>query len=200
VVSGGLVASVAFDSKWKLAEGGYYDVEANTREGDAAYLQRVPLPAGKDLASLPAKFFTAAVLGVDGRYGAYGAPVDGKVIADVSDNGKRLVDISFTSLSPGSAELPRRAVVTAIQPSGSTDLILLVAGASASRWKKGTGEAEARAAARSLRLVSARPSSLQAVAQSDYRYGKTTGPEKMKSRNDGPQYSRYEQAGGGDED
>lgn len=100
----------------------------------------------------------------------------------------------------GSAELPRRAVVTAIQPSGSTDLILLVAGASASRWKKGSGEADARAAARSLRLVSARPSSLQAVAQSDYRYGKTTGPEKMKSRNDGPQYSRYEQAGGGDED
>jgi hypothetical protein len=94
IVSGGLVASVAFDSKWKLAEGaaaaparadlrkpcftgtiqsapslhpplgGYYDVEANTREGDAAFLQRVPLPAGKDLASLPAKFFTSAVLGV----------------------------------------------------------------------------------------------------------------------------------------
>ena len=40
-------------------------------------------------------------LQVDGRYGAYGAPVDAKVTGDAIDGGKRLIDISFTSLSPG---------------------------------------------------------------------------------------------------
>jgi hypothetical protein len=35
--------------------------------------------------------------------------VDGKVVADVSDNGKRFVDITFTSLSPGA---PLRHVFT----------------------------------------------------------------------------------------
>lgn len=193
VVAGGLICSVAFDSKWKLAEGGYYDVEANTRDGEAAFLQRVALPKGSTLDSLPAKWFTSAVLGVDGRYGAYGAPVDGKVIADVTSSGKRLVDISFTSLSPGGAEsarkprcqpaperamcrLPccftvahafapdiarpsspdapspsrlvcehqsRKAVVSAVQPAGSTDALLLVAGASA-MWQRQSGRTPRR--------------------------------------------------------
>ena len=51
-------------SRLPLSLGGYYDVEANTREGDAAFLQRVPLPSGKDLESLPGKFFSSAVLQV----------------------------------------------------------------------------------------------------------------------------------------
>jgi len=191
VVAGGLICSVAFDSKWKLAEGGYYDVEANTRDGEAAFLQRVALPKGSTLDSLPAKWFTSAVLGVDGRYGAYGAPVDGKVIADVTSSGKRLVDISFTSLSPGGAESSRKAVVSAVQPAGSTDALLLVAGASAARWKKSGAEADARAAAQSLRVVGTRKTALAPEAPSDYRFGKTTGPSSMKSRNDGPDYSKY---------
>jgi len=148
VVSGGSVATVAFDSKWKLAEGGYYDVEANSREGDAAYLQRVKLPPGKDLTTLPAKFFSSAVLQAEGRYGAYGAPVDAKVLGDVNAGGRRNVDISFSALSPGSAESQRKAVVSAVQPPGSSDLILLVVSTSTVRWKKSGGEEAARATAR----------------------------------------------------
>ena len=149
------------------------------------------MPVGKDLGSLPAKFFASAVLQQDGRYGAYGAPVDGKVTGDVSEGGRRYIDISFSALSPGSAESLRRAVVSAVQPAGSKDIILLVAGASAVRWKKNGGEEDSRAMAKSLRVVSVRTSALQPVAQSDYRYGKSTGPSSMKSRNDGPQYWRY---------
>ncbi len=94
----------------------------------------------------------------------------------------------------------------------------LPSGASAARWKKSGAEADARAAAQSLRVVGTRKTALAPEVQplpetprhprtscirhqprldvspqapSDYRFGKTTGPSSMKSRNDGPDYSKY---------
>ena len=53
---------------------------------------------------------------------------------------------------------------------------------SATRWKKG-GEATARFAASSLK-VAVKPTDLKYSPATDYRYGKTSGPSNMSSRND----------------
>lgn len=189
LLSDGLIATTAFDTKWPIAEGAYYDVEAKTRDGDAAFLQIQKCTQGKSLATLPKSFFTGAILGVDGRYGAYGAPTDIKVLADSGkDSGSpdlRTLELTFDTLTPGATTIGRKAVVSAIQPKGSADILMLVSSASASRWKKPDIEAEARAAAKSFRVVATRSTSMEQLPSFDYRYGKTTGPSNMKSRNDG---------------
>ena len=181
VLPGGKVASVSYQSKFPLVSGGYYDVETMATEGgDGAFVQIAT--AKGDLASLKKDWFLQAICGVTGRYGSYGAPTDAKVLADDKGSGTRMLDISFTVLSPSMAEIQRRAVVSATQPAGSSEVVMLVSGCSASRWKKG-GEAAARGAASSFK-VSTRATDLKYTASSDYRYGKTSGPSNMSSRND----------------
>ena len=51
-----------------------------------------------------------------------------------------------------------------------------MSGCSAPRWKKG-GEAVARAAARSLTIVSARPADVAKSPEADYRFDKPVGPD-----------------------
>ena len=185
VLSDGLLASAAFDSKWGLAEGGYYDIEAKTKDGDAAFVQLKTLGAGERLENLKKSWFTDAILSVDGRYGAYGAPTDVKVISDTPNPTGRILEIAFTALSPGMAEVQRRAVVSALQPKGSTDVLMLVASSSAARWKKSNAQVEARQAADTFRVTAVRKTELKQIASTDYRFGKTSGPEGMRSRNDG---------------
>jgi len=185
VVSGGLIATATFDTKWPLAEGGYYDIEAKNREGDAAYIQVGTLDAGESLAKLKASWFTKRICSVEGRYGAYGAPTDIKMIADEADGAARKLELSFTTLSPGMLESSRHALVTAMQPAGSSDVLMIVASASVTRWKKAGAEAAARQATSSFRIASTRPTALSPTPSADYRFGKSSGPENMKSRNDG---------------
>jgi hypothetical protein len=159
--------------------GGYYDVETMASEGgDGAFVQIAT--AKGDLASLKKDFFLQTICSVTGRYGSYGAPTDAKVLADDKGSGTRMLDISFTVLSPSMAEIPRRAVVSATQV--GSEVVMLVSGCSASKWKKG-GEAAAREAASSFK-VSTRATDLKYAASTDYRYGKTSGPSNMSSRND----------------
>jgi len=184
VLSGERVGTVAFQSPWKLAEGGYYDVEAKSKDaGDSAFVQVAKLPGGKSVDKLPKTFFTEQVLSVTGRFGAYGAPADIKVSGDGAEGGSRTLEIAFTALSPGMAEVSRRGVLTALQPSGTDDVVMLFASTSAARWKKG-GKEEARRVVETF-SVTTRPTSLKPVASSDYRFGKTSGPSNMSSRNDG---------------
>jgi len=182
VLPSGKIASISYESKFPLASGGYYDVETMaTSGGDGAFVQIATPPSG-DLASQKKDWFLQAICGVTGRYGSYGAPTDAKVLADDKSSGTRMLDISFTVLSPSMAEIPRRAVVSATQPAGSKEIVMLVSGCSATTWKKG-GEAAARSAASSFK-VSTRPSDLKYAAYTDYRFGKTSGPSNMSSRND----------------
>ena len=81
------------------------------------------------------------------------------------------------------AEVPRRGVVVATQPAGSKEIVMLTASTGAGKWKKG-GKEEAMMAADSFK-VATRKSELKYAAQTDYRYGKTSGPSNMSSRNDG---------------
>ena len=188
VLNGGLIATIGFTSPtWPLAEGSYNDVEVKSRDGDAAFMQVVKDSKGAGVGNLKPKFFTDAILGIDGRYGAYGQPSDVKVSSDtVSANGRdRTLEVSFVALGPSMADVPRKAVVKATQASGSSDVLMLVASTSSTRWKKSGGDVEARKIADSFSVVSTRPTSLKAEPASDYRFGKASGPSNIKSRNDG---------------
>lgn len=183
VLGGGFLATASFNTKWGLAEGTYFDIEARSKDGDNAFVQVAPLPKGKPLLDQPKTWLASTVLSIEGRYGAYGAPADAKILSDTPTPQGRQVEISFTALSPSMADVPRRAIISAIQPPGTSEVVLLVAGTSASRWKKG-GEQACRVTADSF-AVTTRKTTLPEEASSDYRYGKTSGPSSMKSRNDG---------------
>jgi len=183
VLSGGVIATASFDTPWKLAEGGYYDVEAQSKEGEVAFLQVKALGKGEALSKLPKTWFGDVLFTVDGRYGAYGAPTDIKLKELSGENDGRSLELSFTTLTPGMTEVPRKGIVRAIQAPGSNDVLMLVATASPSRWKK-AGD-EAAATVKSFRVAATRPTSLMPEPSADFRYGKTSGPSSMKSRNDG---------------
>ena len=185
ILDGGLIATPTFSTKWPLAEGGYYDIEASTRDGETAYLQVAPLGKGESFATLPKTWFANALFAVDGRYGAYGAPSDVKLKEIDKDGTARTFEVAFTVLSPGMSELPRKGLVRAIQPPGSTDVLMLLCSAGPTRWAKNGADAEARSTIESFRIASTAPTALKREASADYRYGKTSGPSTMKSRNDG---------------
>ena len=179
-----LVAQVTFDTPWPLAEGGYYDLEAKSRDGgECAFLQVSKAPKGKSVANAPKTFFTDTIFSTEGRYGAYGAPTDIKVLSDTTAGDVRKLEVSFVALTPGGTDVARRGVVAATQPAGGGQILMLTASTGASKWKKG-GKEEALRAADTF-AVTTRSSELAAVPQSDYRYGKTSGPSNMSSRNDG---------------
>lgn len=185
VLTSGL-ATVSFESPWKLAEGNYYDVAAKSQEGDAAFVQVADLP-GK-LSSLSKGFFSDTILSLNGYYGAYGQPFDGvfkeTTASTANGAGARAFECTFTPLGPSGDGAPRKGIVTAVQPAGSKQVVMLVASTSATRWKKAKGEKDCRTAAESF-TVRMSPTSLKAEPSSDFRYGKTSGPSGMKSRNDG---------------
>ena len=183
IISGGNAALVKFDSPWPLAEGGYYDIEAKSKDGsDSAFVQLVNLPSGKTLSSAPKTFFTDMLLGVDGRYGAYGGCTVGAVKELDADGKARQLEISFEALTPGGSEIARRGTLTAV-PVSPSQVVMLFASTSAGRWKKG-GKDEAMKAVSTF-SVTTRPTTLAYEPTSDYRSGKTSGPSNMKSRNDG---------------
>ena len=184
LLSGGKAGIVNFDSALKLAEGGYYDIETKAKDGgDGAFVQVATLPKGQGLDTLKKDWFLQQICSVEGRYGAYGAPIDAKVLADDKAKDKRQLDISFSVLRPDGGDTPRRGVVSAVQPAGTGEVVMLVSSSSSSGWKKG-GESIARNSASSFK-VATRPSDLAFSLESDYRFGKTSGPSNMKSRNDG---------------
>ena len=142
---GRIIASSFLSPTWKLVEGAAYDVEVRDRQnGEGCYLQLVD-GKNKNIASLPASFFTSKVLSPGGRFGAYGAPVSIKVLSDrmSADGLARLLEFSFSSLSPTYVETPRHAIVSATMPRGAKeekpcdDILMIVGSASQARWKKG---------------------------------------------------------------
>ena len=168
--SPGVSAIAVFESAFPLAKGNYYDVESRNDKGDAAFIHVAELPPGQKLESVPNTFFTDAALGPTGRFGSYSAPQITSV-ATSSYNGKasRYVDVSFNALTQSGTEVPRKGIIAAVQPAGSSDVLLLVSSVGAARWKKG-GSADVRLAAESFRVTATRPTSLARVNDNDFRY------------------------------
>ena len=131
VTSDGYVVTASFETPWFLQLGNYYDVEVRSKEGtDGAFLVSKTPPQGT---SSSASWFSDNIFGISGRYGAYGAPQDVRVLRDERDrsvDGGRLLEYSFTALK-GNAEVQRRAFVKAMSPPGSRDVVILVAGTTA---------------------------------------------------------------------
>ena len=110
VLDGGVAATATFQSEYPLVRGMFYDVEVKNTKGDGAFLQVARLPDGKTLADVGNAVLTKAVFSTEGRFGAYGAATDVKVLSSSEkDAPTRLLDVSFAALSPGQTEVPRRA-------------------------------------------------------------------------------------------
>ena len=185
VLTNSVLASISFDSVWGLAEGNYYDIAAKSKDGDATFVQ-IASGGSTPLAKQPKKFFSDNVMGIAGFYGAYGEPIDTKFKEETPSGttDRRTFEVSFTPLGPSGDGSPRKGIVTAVQPAGGSDVVLLVSSTSATRWKKSNGEASSRQSSDSFK-VTTRPTTLKADPTSDYRFGKASGPSNMKSRNDG---------------
>ena len=138
VLDGGVAATMTFQSEpgYPVVRGMFYDVEIKNKKGsDSAFLQVASLPSGKGIADVADSFFTKKVFSAEGRFGAYGSATDIKVLS--SEKGaKRIIDVSFSALSPGGTEVPRHALIAALQPEGATDVVMLIGSSVAKEWKQ----------------------------------------------------------------
>ena len=175
VTNGGIAATMAFDSPWPLARGMYYDVEGRSQDGDSAYVHVRTLPTDKDVLSVPASYLTSSVFNQYGRWSTYGQPTDTKVLGDVTKGQTCFIEVAFSVLSQAGSDSPRRGLIAAVQPKGSSDAVMLVSSATASRWRKGGADAAARQAAESFRVVSTRATKNARAAASDYRFQERGG-------------------------
>ena len=181
VLDGGVAATAVFQSEpgYPLIRGMFYDVEVRNKAGaDGAFLQVARLPEGKTLTTVDDSFITKAVFSSGGRFGAYGAPTDIKVLASEKGAPMRRVDIAFGALSPGGTEVPRRALVAAYQPEGAADVVMLVGGSTASQWKK--SEPALRRIAQTFRISRVRPTSIERKSKNDFRFEDQGGLNEKK--------------------
>lgn len=168
VLDGGVAATTTFQSEYPLNRGMFYDVEVRSKSGEGSFVQVAALPEGKALADMPNTFLTKAVFSTEGRFGAYGSPTDIKILGSDKSGSARLIDVAFSALSPGGTEVPRHAFVTALQPEGSTDVVMLVGGGTASQWR--SCEGSIRKMASSFRIAKIRPTNIKRKAKNDYRF------------------------------
>jgi len=147
---------VSFVSPWKLETGPVFDVECRDgRTGDGAFLAVTKSAGGKSLGDLPSSFFLDRLFDPTGRFSFYGPPTDMKVKKSWTEGSNRYIEMSFSNLSQSTnAEIPRKALLVATVPQGSDNAVMLVASASASRWKRGAEE-QVRQTIESFRAVPA---------------------------------------------
>jgi hypothetical protein len=129
-----------------LATGSFFDVECRDgKTGDGAFLAVTTNVGKKSIGQLDDAFFLDNLLAPSGRFGFYGAPTDVKIKKKSATTKKggnddnsnyRVIDFSFSTLSQSTqTEIPRKAQLVATIPAGSTQAVMLVGSASASRWK-----------------------------------------------------------------
>jgi hypothetical protein len=110
---------------------------------------------GKSIADLKDSFFVDSLFGPKGRFSFYGAPTDIKAKKGTTVGDYRVIDISFSTLSQSTqTEIPRKAKLVATIPSGSTQAVMLIGSASATRWNKGSDKLVA-STAESFRAIAA---------------------------------------------
>jgi len=182
VLDGGVAATATFQAAagYPLIRGMFYDVEVKGKSGDSTFMQVAKLPEGKSIADVGDKFFTSNVFSAPGRFGAYGAATDIKVLKS-EKGGTRLLDVTFSALSPGQQEVPRHALVAAVQPEGAADVVMLVGSSTSGAWKK--CEPALRSMVTSLRVASVRKTTIARKAKNDYRFEEQGGLNERASDN-----------------
>ena len=155
----------SFSSPFPLAKGGLFDVECrDAKTGDGAFLT-VANASGKSVSELPKSFFTDKLFSSTGRFSFYGAPTDVKVKKSDMDGPYRYLEIVFSNLSQSTnAEIPRTALVKAVVPEGTDDVVMLVGSATSNRWKRGA-EKDIRSTVESFKATLAPTSGLKMRAK-----------------------------------
>ena len=97
----------------------------------------------------------------------------------------RLLEYSFTALSPSRAEVLRRCYVRATSAPGSKDVFAIVAGTTAARWRKEKGDETSRRVADSLRVTATKKTALKKDESSDYRTYKSKMPDLSRQKEGG---------------
>lgn len=153
---------VSFESPWPLAKGTVFDIECrDSKSGDiGAFVAVTGDTKGVPLSDLPSDFFLERLFSPTGRYSFYGPPTDIKVkksyMTTQGDVSYRTVELNFSNLSQSTqTEIPRKAVISAVIPAGSANAVMIVGGASGTRWRKNNNEAEVRKCVESFRAVQA---------------------------------------------
>lgn len=101
------------------------------------------------------------LLAPTGRFSFYGQPTDVKIKKSTTKGDYRIIDLSFSTLSQATqTELPRKAQLVATIPKGSSQAVMLIGSAPASRWKSGADE-DIYTTVESFRAVPAPKSSLK---------------------------------------
>lgn len=163
----------SFSAPWPLATGPVFDVECRDQAtGDGAFLAVTKSVGGNSIADLPNSFFLERLFDATGRFSFYGSPTDIKVKSSkVDGSGNRYMELSFSNLSQSTnAEIPRKAVLVATIPKGTDNAVMLVASATAARWRKGGAEDTVRKTVESFRATAAPKSNLK-LRPKDRGYG-----------------------------
>jgi len=160
-----------FSSPWPVATGSVFDVECrNPNTGDGAFLTVSSQSVSKTIDELPVTFFAEELFQPSGRFSFYGPPTDVKFKKSrtLDNNGQlyRYIDVSFANLSQSTnAEIPRNAVVAATIPTGTSQVVMLVGSASASRWRSKGAEQDIRSTIESFRAAAAPKTDLKVRAK-----------------------------------
>jgi hypothetical protein len=156
-----MAALTSFSSPWPLATGSFFDIECRNQQGDNAFVAVTTNVNGQSIDSISDSFLLENLMAPTARFSFYGSPTDVKVKKSTQKDGYRIIDLNFSTLSQSTqTEIPRKARLVATIPSGSSQAVMLVASASASRWKKGAAE-NVESTANSFRAVAAPQTSLK---------------------------------------
>ena len=133
-----MAALASFSSPWPLAKGSFFDVECRNKDGDGAFLAVTTNVNGQAIENIQDSFFLENLLAPTGRFSFYGQPTDVRVKNSIQKDGYRIIDLSFATLSQSTqTEIPRKARLVATIPAGSSQAVMLVGSALASRWSRG---------------------------------------------------------------
>jgi len=156
----------SYAAPWPLQTGSVFDVECrDLSTGDGAFLAVSQPIGGNELKNLPDSFFLDELFSPTGRFSFYGQPTDFKVKNSQFKNNCKMMDVAFSTLSQSTqTEIPRLARIAATIPEGTTQVVMLVSSASASRWRKGSDQ-QIAAVADSFRVIPAPPTNLKVRAK-----------------------------------
>lgn len=156
-----MAALTRFSSPWPLATGSFFDIECRNQQGDNAFVAVTTDVNGQSIETISDSFLLENLMAPTARFSFYGSPTDVKVKHSTQQEGYRIIDLTFSTLSQSTqTEIPRKARLVATIPAGSSQAVMLVASASASRWKNGV-EQNVISTANSFRAVAAPQTSLK---------------------------------------
>lgn len=143
----GTIALVTFQAPWPLLQSPGQIEARDLQNPESAFVQVTELSKGdlskysNNAESLPKAFFADAIFGSNGKFGAYGSPFDVSIkkvsMGDASNTSTEIVSATFTKLTPGLRESPRKVYIAySIVGNG---VFMLVTGTTQNRFKSQGG-------------------------------------------------------------